>query len=160
MIFALSNHPDEVKAPLLVASTEVLFEAGTGRGRISWKSSFSCRVPGFQDEGHPPWGLGLRGPAPARGLPLPPARSRAPLLGNHPLTQVAAPEPCGERAHTPGLRAARAAPTSDPPLSSVPVGPGGRPSPAPLGGQPVEPTNQRDRHIARPGAGQPIAARV
>lgn len=92
--------------------------------------------------------------------PLPPARSRAPLLGNHPLTQVAAPEPCGERAHTPGLRAARAAPTSDPPLSSVPAGPGGRPSPAPLGGQPVEPTNQRDRHIARPGAGQPIAARV
>ena len=58
MIFACSSHPDEVKSPLLAASTEVLFEAGTGRGRISWESSFSCRVPGFQDEGHPPWGWG------------------------------------------------------------------------------------------------------
>ena len=103
------------------------------------------------------WGYG--GQPPASGSP--PARSRAPLLGNNPLTQVAAPEPRGERAHA-GTQGRPDGPDvrPTPPLSACQTRREAEPRPPRGGGQPAEPTNQRVRHIPRPGAGQPIGARV
>lgn len=133
------------------------FDSNQGQtmGVVLGKTRSLVWFQGFKNEGHPRWGgWGCVD----RHLSAAPLR-----LGRAHRCSVTTGSgrwrprnPTGS-AHTQGRTAAPAAPTSDPPCPSAPAGPGARPSPAPLEGQPEEPTNQRGRHIA--GAGRPSANR-